>query len=78
MNSKTLARLELLRIAALLEKQDDTAKLERHELLLVEIAASLTGTVLPPSVPQYARWCDDLHQSLQLKNLLGVRPDPEN
>jgi len=72
MNANTLARLELLRIAAMLEKQDDTEKLERHELLLVEIAASLTGRVMPPSVNQYSRWCDDLQQSLQLKNLLSL------
>lgn len=71
MNAKTLARLELIRIAALLERQDDTEKLERHELLLVEIAASLTGQVSPPSVSHYARWCDDLEQSLHLKNILG-------
>ncbi|RYX92898.1 MAG: hypothetical protein EOO28_20370 [Comamonadaceae bacterium] len=74
MNAKSLARLELLRIAALLEKQEGTDLLARHELLLVEIAASLSGEVAPPSVPQYAAWCDDLSQSLELKSLLGVKP----
>jgi hypothetical protein len=71
MNAKNLARLELLRIASVLEMQEESDKIERHEQLLVDIAASLTGNVSPPSVEQYARWCEDLHQALKLKSILG-------
>lgn len=71
MSPQALARLELLRIAALLEKAEDTAKLERHEELLVDIAASLTGLIKPPSIPRYERWCEDLEQTLNLQSLAG-------
>ena len=71
MSPQALARIELLRIAALLEKAEDTAKLERHEELLVDMAVSLTGRVKPPSIERYERWCVDLEQTLNLKELAG-------